>query len=96
MLTSCRLSVLILALFRNQSECAAPRSSDFTRLIQHWKGKGREQVYGTSVFAWCGLMRFTHSISTQLPYEVHVHLPVTVMTLKLREGQGSHLPQSHS
>lgn len=38
-------------------------------------------------------MCFTHSIATQLPYEVHVSLPVTMMTFKLREGQGSHLPQ---
>lgn len=38
-------------------------------------------------------MHFTHSISTQLPYEVRVSLAVTMMTLRLREGQGSHLPR---
>lgn len=43
-------SVLInYVLLVNQSGFIDPQSLDFTRLIQHWKGKEREQTYGTFV-----------------------------------------------
>lgn len=43
------LSSLSVVLLINQSGFVEPPRLDFTRLIQHWKEKGREQEYETFV-----------------------------------------------